>query len=77
MFFDSPLPEAIRTQINKHASNSSSSRAIRTSKVHTRSGLDPGHRYGAPGEGFMRINLACCRQLVDKALARLASALPN
>lgn len=38
--------------------------------------LDPGHKFGAPGEGFMRINLACPRTLVDEALARLTSALP-
>ena len=35
--------------------------------------LDPGHKFGAAGEGFMRINLACPRQLVDEALDRLAS----
>jgi cystathionine beta-lyase len=39
--------------------------------------LDPGHKFGAAGEGFMRINLACPRQLVDEALHRLASALPR
>lgn len=37
--------------------------------------LDPGHKFGAPGEGFMRINLACPRSVVDEALHRLASAL--
>ncbi len=37
--------------------------------------LDPGHKFGVPGEGFMRINLACPRQRVDEALDRLASAL--
>ncbi len=39
--------------------------------------LDPGSKFGAGGEGFMRINLACPRQLVDEALDRLASALPR
>ncbi len=37
--------------------------------------LDPGHKFGAAEEGFMRINLACPRQRVDEALDRLASAL--
>lgn len=37
--------------------------------------LDPGTKFGTQGEGFMRINLACSRQLVDEALQRLASAL--
>lgn len=37
--------------------------------------LDPGHKFGAEGEGFMRINLACPRSVVDEALNRLASAL--
>lgn len=37
--------------------------------------LDPGHKFGEPGEGFMRINLACPRKLVDEALERLADAL--
>lgn len=37
--------------------------------------LDPGAKFGSEGEGFMRINLACPRALVDEALNRLASAL--
>ncbi len=37
--------------------------------------LDPGHKFGLAGEGFMRINLACPRALVDDALNRLAMAL--
>lgn len=37
--------------------------------------LDPGAKFGSDGEGFMRINLACPRQLVDEALSRLASVL--
>jgi len=37
--------------------------------------LDPGSKFGAAGEGFMRINLACPRQQVDEALNRLSAAL--
>lgn len=37
--------------------------------------LDPGQKFGAGGEGFMRVNLACPRRRVDEALDRLASAL--
>lgn len=37
--------------------------------------LDPGTKFGKEGEGFMRINLACPRQIVDEALTRLESAL--
>ncbi|QIB34590.1 MalY/PatB family protein [Ancylobacter pratisalsi] len=37
--------------------------------------LDPGTKFGPGGEGFMRINLACPRRLIDEALARLAAAL--
>ncbi|MBU6364611.1 MAG: pyridoxal phosphate-dependent aminotransferase [Gemmatimonadetes bacterium] len=36
--------------------------------------LDPGQKFGAEGEGFMRINLACPRPRVDEAIARLAEA---
>ena len=39
--------------------------------------LDPGSKFGVEGEGFMRINLACPRSVVDEALARLARALPG
>lgn len=35
--------------------------------------LDPGSKFGTAGEGFMRINLACPRSLVDEALLRLRS----
>ena len=35
--------------------------------------LDHGPKFGEEGEGFMRINLACPRSVVDEALARLAS----
>jgi cystathionine beta-lyase len=37
--------------------------------------LDHGTKFGEAGEGFMRINLACPRSLVDEALTRLANAL--
>lgn len=37
--------------------------------------LDPGHKFGVHGEGFMRINLACSRQIVDEAIHRLEDAL--
>lgn len=37
--------------------------------------LDPGQKFGAGGEGFMRINLACSRRVVDEAIDRLARAL--
>lgn len=36
--------------------------------------LDPGSKFGVEGEGFMRINLACPRSVVDEALARLVGA---
>lgn len=34
--------------------------------------LDHGPKFGAEGEGFMRVNLACPRSVVDEALTRLA-----
>lgn len=34
--------------------------------------LDHGPKFGVEGEGFMRINLACPRSVVDEALVRLA-----
>lgn len=37
--------------------------------------LDKGTKFGAAGEGFMRINLACPRSTVDDALSRLRGAL--
>jgi cystathionine beta-lyase len=37
--------------------------------------LDPGEKFGAEGEGFMRINLACPRFRVDESLDRLVRAL--
>lgn len=37
--------------------------------------LDHGPKFGAGGEGFMRINLGCPRAFVDEAVERLARAL--
>lgn len=37
--------------------------------------LDPGTKFGGGGAGFMRINLACPRAVVDEAVQRLTQAL--
>jgi cysteine-S-conjugate beta-lyase len=37
--------------------------------------LDSGHWFGQEGEGFQRINLACPRSVLEKALTRLEAAL--
>ena len=37
--------------------------------------LDPGHIFGASGEGFERVNIACPRSILQKALEQLESAL--
>lgn len=37
--------------------------------------FDPGTKFGVEGAGFMRINLACPRSVVDESLRRLAGAL--
>lgn len=37
--------------------------------------LDPGTKFGATANGYMRINLACPRSTVDVALERLATSL--
>jgi cystathionine beta-lyase len=39
--------------------------------------LDYGPKFGPEGEGFMRINLACPRSVVDEGLRRLANVLPR
>lgn len=39
--------------------------------------LDQGSKFGVEGDGFMRINLACPRSIVDEALDRLSMALPS
>ena len=38
-------------------------------------GLDNGTKYGDDGEGFMRLNFACSRQLLEKALCQLKNAV--
>lgn len=37
--------------------------------------LDPGHIFGSSGEGFERINIACRRETLEKALTQLKLAL--
>lgn len=37
--------------------------------------LDPGHIFGSSGEGFERINIACPREILRKALEQLKNAL--
>jgi cystathionine beta-lyase len=37
--------------------------------------LDPGSKFGATADGYMRINLACPRSTVDEAIRRLATGL--
>lgn len=37
--------------------------------------LDPGFKFGATADGYMRINLACPRSTVDEAIRRLATGL--
>ena len=37
--------------------------------------LNDGRGFGAEGEGFMRMNIACNRQTVEKALAQLKAAV--
>jgi cysteine-S-conjugate beta-lyase len=39
--------------------------------------LDEGYIFGAEGEGFERINLACPRGIVDQALDRITSAIAD
>lgn len=38
-------------------------------------GLSPGVQFGLGGKGFMRINLACPRSILEKALQRLSEAV--
>lgn len=42
---------------------------------HARLWLDPGTKFGTGGAGFMRINLACPRAVVDVAIERLTQVL--
>ncbi|MEL7562507.1 MalY/PatB family protein [Dehalogenimonas sp. 4OHTPN] len=37
-------------------------------------GLDEGHRFGAAGEGFMRMNIACPRSVLEEALRKIEIA---
>ncbi len=37
--------------------------------------LNPGTMYGNAGEGFLRINIACARSLLEEGLARLAEGI--
>lgn len=38
--------------------------------------LSPGTLYGAAGEGFLRMNIACPRVVLEEGLSRLAKAFP-
>lgn len=40
-------------------------------------GMNEGSRFGPGGEGFMRMNLACPRSVVEKALRQIESALKD
>jgi len=40
-------------------------------------GMNEGSRFGPGGEGFMRMNLACPRALVQKALEQIENAINN
>lgn len=39
--------------------------------------LDPGHIFGSSGEGFERINIACPRETLQKALEQLKNAMAS
>jgi cystathionine beta-lyase len=39
--------------------------------------LDPGHWFGSGGQGFMRMNLACPRTVVEKGLKQLERAIKS
>ncbi|MFO7917545.1 MAG: PatB family C-S lyase [Anaerolineae bacterium] len=38
--------------------------------------LNDGAAFGPGGEGFVRLNFACCRDLLERALARMKQVLP-
>jgi len=40
-----------------------------------RVGMNEGSRFGPGGEGFMRMNLACPRAIVKKALEQIETAI--
>jgi cystathionine beta-lyase len=37
--------------------------------------MDEGHIFGPEGSGFIRLNLACPREIIEKALQRLKSSI--
>jgi cystathionine beta-lyase len=39
--------------------------------------VDPGEWFGAGGEGFVRMNLACPRSIVKEAMGRLKKTQDN
>ncbi|SPK77281.1 Cystathionine beta-lyase PatB (fragment) (plasmid) [Cupriavidus taiwanensis] len=39
--------------------------------------FDRGPKFGEEGHGFMRANLACPRETLDRAISQLASVLPR
>ena len=39
--------------------------------------VNAGSMYGEAGEGFIRINLACPRELLDEGLKRIADGLSS
>lgn len=47
-----------------------SNRLLQTGKL----ALEPGRKYGPGGEGFIRMNVACTKQILRDGLARLAKA---
>jgi len=40
-------------------------------------GMNEGSSFGPGGEGYMRINLACNRKLLNEALGKIESAINN
>ena len=39
--------------------------------------MNPGHTYGAGGDGFMRMNIASPRDMLLKGMSQLAEAVAN
>jgi cystathionine beta-lyase len=39
--------------------------------------LDEGSKFGPGGEGFLRLNIACPRTLLEEALERMAAAFSS
>jgi cystathionine beta-lyase len=37
--------------------------------------LEPGPRFGAPGDGFVRLNYATSAEILDEATARMSRSL--